>query len=256
MIDIIRSLYSDGLSANAISKRLGRPRRTIDRIISRLGIKRDIRSLISTYAVDTEYFAEINDQQRAYWLGFLLADGSLIKRNDRGVTIRILSLSISVKDVDHLELFKGHIRAEHPIGRYNHHGKHDYVRLSICCQSIARDLIRHGWDDFKIHGKWPPIPSDLCRHFLRGYVDGDGWISNHHGTPEIGLCCLYKEPLIRALDILNVNANLITDLHHNSTMTLWKWRKSGRICDGIYHTLYDDATVWLPRKREYLESLL
>lgn len=256
--DVIKQLCGDGLSANAISRVIGCSRRTVDRAILRLGIERDARSLIAKYKVDTEFFASIDNECKAYWLGFLLADGSLVRRNDHGVQLRILSVALSPKDIDHLELFRCHIGAEQPIRRYN--GVYEYVKLSICCQVLARDLIHHGWDEFKLNGKWPKIDKNLDRHVLRGLFDGDGWISrsinNGHARPEVGLCCPHREPLIKALDILGITANIITDMHDNSTKILWKWRKSGRTCLDIYHVLYDNSTVWLPRKRAYLELML
>ena len=55
------------------------------------------------YNVNDDYFETINCEQKAYWLGFLCADGWINKRStgqDR------LVLDISIKDKEHLYIYK------------------------------------------------------------------------------------------------------------------------------------------------------
>lgn len=49
----------------------------------------------TTYYYDEEYFKNINSPEKAYWLGFIAADGNIYRREGHAGLI-----SISVKDID------------------------------------------------------------------------------------------------------------------------------------------------------------
>ena len=134
------------------------------------------------YACNDDYFEKIDTEDKAYWLGFLYADGCIDKV--RGCTI----LDLSIIDYAHLLLFKESIGSSHKI--YFHQDKkgHEYVRLHINSKKMVNDLIDKGCVPAKTFTlKFPKedhVPKELIPHFIRGYFDGDGCIYAKYKKPK------------------------------------------------------------------------
>ena len=62
---------------------------------------------MSKLNVNVDYFNNINDEKKAYWLGFICADGHIKKSNDK--------LAICCKDLEILEKLKNDTNSEHKI---------------------------------------------------------------------------------------------------------------------------------------------
>lgn len=65
------------------------------------------------YSLDENYFNSIDSEDKAYWLGFIFADGCISV--SEGIE-RIFSIRLSVRDIMHLEKFKVYIKTNKPIG--------------------------------------------------------------------------------------------------------------------------------------------
>jgi hypothetical protein len=117
------------------------------------------------------YFEKIDTEDKAYWLGFLYADGCVTQNHDSVI------LCLSANDLDHLKMFRRCIETDYKIG-YGNNDK--YVRLAIYKKKLAEDLVHKGCIPAKsLILKFPTeeqIPKELIRHFIRGYFDGDGCI--------------------------------------------------------------------------------
>ena len=72
---------------------------TIMNVLKRNGMKNKTSKV---YSYDESYFKNIDTEEKAYWLGFLYADGYVRKRQ-RNSEMR---LKLGIKDLDHLEKFK------------------------------------------------------------------------------------------------------------------------------------------------------
>ena len=74
--------YRSGLSLVATGTLVGVSGTAISSLMKRMGIeRRTLSESKRTLACNHEYFNEPLDEERAYWLGFILADGSV---SDRG----------------------------------------------------------------------------------------------------------------------------------------------------------------------------
>ncbi|UYZ23301.1 LAGLIDADG family homing endonuclease [Mesobacillus jeotgali] len=67
--------------------------------------------MIRKFLLDENFFGKITTEEKAYWLGFILADGSVSKENRRNC----ITLSLSRKDKEHLYKFKKSIKATYDI---------------------------------------------------------------------------------------------------------------------------------------------
>ena len=126
------------------------------------------------------YFNSINTPEKAYWLGFLYADGCVHSG-------KAYVISMNITDKEQVEKFKT------AIGAVNHlitETKDDRWRnakvlyqFSIKDKQLHSDLIKWGCVPKKTFAitKIPNIPKDYISHFIRGYFDGDGslhWLQN------------------------------------------------------------------------------
>lgn len=124
------------------------------------------------YPRKEDYFSRIDNAEKAYWLGFLYADGC-VHTNDN-------TISLNSTDLEQIEKFKQAIGAEnHKISVVNDarfkNAKTIYY-FSIHDKQLHQDLIDLGCVPQKSLSleKIPNIPRDFTSHFIRGYFDGDG----------------------------------------------------------------------------------
>jgi intein-encoded DNA endonuclease-like protein len=152
--------------------------------------------------------------EMAYILGFIVADGCIIKRKDRKDSY---ILNITSKDIEILEKIKTAIQSEYQIGKkYNSLGL-PYGQIQICNNTICKDLIRLGINPQKTYNIKPlNIPQKHFPDFVRGFFDGDGtvYIYNVNKTPQIksGFVCAsldflddFNKKLCKSLSIKSKN---------------------------------------------------
>lgn len=124
--------------------------------------------------VNEDFFEKIDDEIKAYLLGFFAADGCV--HNKFGY----IMLSVSVKDNYICELFKKYISPETEI-KYSHNTKGTVNRqpqctININSKKIVIDLSQFGIVPRKTFNEFSMklVPIELKHHFIRGYFDGDG----------------------------------------------------------------------------------
>ena len=147
------------------------------------------------YPRDEFYFNKIDTEEKAYWLGFLYADGCVHSNN--------YEISVNITDKEHIEKFKAAIKA------FNHHiteiqdkrfqNAKTLYQFSIKDKQLHQDLIKWGCIPQKslLINKIPNIPRDYVSHFLRGYFDGDGSLHYLRGTNN------YRISFVGTKDFLN-----------------------------------------------------
>ena len=143
---------------------------------------------MSKYTYNKDYFKVIDSADKAYWLGFLYADGCICEKYKDGI-LKNMALEITLCSVDkhHLEKLSECLDSNLEIHVKNArcNGK-DYssCRLLVSCTSMCKDLIKLGCVPRKTYDlKFPSydiVPYEYMRDFIRGYFDGDGCI--HVGT--------------------------------------------------------------------------
>ena len=209
------------------------------------------------YECNEKFFDVIDTEEKAYWLGFLYADGCIA--NDT----HYMSLVLSISDKEHLIEFNKHIKSTYPIKIE----REKYVKLKISNKHIGNSLINKGCIPKKsLILEFPnlsQVPKFLIRHFIRGYFDGDGCICNQLNNKG------YFRSKINIVGTNNFLSGLIIHLpienikvHQRNGFKVHEiniYNKKDII--KIMHYLYDDATVYLKRKynkfltvKDYLDT--
>jgi hypothetical protein len=210
-----------------------------------------------TYSLDRTFFQSIDSEEKAYWLGFVTADGSVSNAQ--------LTLRISSKDRGHLELFKKDLRFEGPVkdfeprlstygGKAIASGKMSSITISSV--DIVRDLNKLGIHRNKSFSVEPwQGPSGLMSHYWRGVLDGDGWLYlDTRGYYVIGLCG--NNHMVSAFaDYASHIVKRSLKITPNNSILSCSIQGLG-LLRPLVENLYGNSSVSLTRKSEVAEKIL
>ena len=209
------------------------------------------------YDFNRRFFKNINSEKKAYWLGFLYADGSVYKSKDN--ISNHLIIKLSSKDINHLEKFKKDFNLPHPIKIRKENGfggGFESATIRITSKELVNDLIRHGCVPNKTFIlQFPKIKEKLYSHFIRGYFDGDGSISVTQNRGQFTLLGNY-DFLSDVQKILIKYCNLYKTKIAKKNK-IYYLRYGGNNClrrIGVY--LYDEHSACLERKHNLFKILL
>lgn len=261
--DTLLKAYEDnGRSMRATGKTLGTSEKTIMRRMKEYGIEWDKKVF---YPCNESFFDNLNEKS-LYWLGFLAADGNVIKHN-YSYQIR---LKLAAKDLDHVKLFKTDLDSQSPIldrvvKEESNKGfkKSEYLNYEII---ITSEKIFNRLAEFNIVPNKTHIyrfPEQLknhsdVRHFIRGCLDGDGWWREHRNngkdyTTEIRVGMCGTPVFVREMyDIIREKCDIKSGSYYI--------RKSGNTADfefcakkdvqKIVEYLYNNSSIHLTRKKD------
>lgn len=204
---------------------------------------------------------QVKNEQEAYLLGFLYADGSI--HNFSCGKYRVLSIALQEKDQLFLQkicdIFNKELNKEYHLKYYE---KTKSYRISICDGKTIQNLIALGITHNKSYENnsfvFNNIPNDLKNHFIRGFFDGDGsvgvYLKKNTKTPSLsGNIVSNNEKLLVSIQTFlkenNVNTSLQTEgKHFRLRFAGNKNRKQFR------EFLYANSTLFLKRKKEIFFS--
>lgn len=195
-------------------------------------------------AVNENVFEKINTEEKAYWLGFMYADGCVNRTSNR------IELSLKEEDYNHIVKFKTFLESEHTIGKKSKTIKDKiYIsyRLGITSEKLKNDLIKHGCIPNKTKVlTFPNLNKKLIKHFIRGYLDGDGCITSQK-TSKLSLEILGTQDFLRA--ILN-HYNFPKDkyIYSFKHTDIKRLILSGENAFKVIEDLYKNSNIYLDRK--------
>ena len=118
------------------------------------------------YKINEDFF-KVWNQNMAYVLGFTCADGNIYNNT--------LSWELSSKFESNFDLLKGFnnvLNSNYPISTRSFS-----YRLKISNSVILKDIKNLGILPNKTKILlFPNVPEEYLRHFIRGFLDGDGWV--------------------------------------------------------------------------------
>lgn len=179
-------MYESGRSLATVGKEFGISGQAVNGLLTRRGIKkRTLSQAARSLKCNHHFFNQPMDEARAYWIGFILADGSVSKQS-YGRT-KVLSIALKYSDNGHLEKFKSDLGSQHKIIPVSYKTGHKGARLAISSSELVDALAEYNIvprksADQKFSEKIPP---DLLRHYFRGYFDGNGGIARHQSSKWI-----------------------------------------------------------------------
>lgn len=218
-----------------------------------------------------DYFKIIDTEDKAYWLGFITADGHISKSSQ----YNSYRLSISQSDIDkeHLEKFLKCIGAndievktyDNNIG-YSKNSNSKISRVTLNSLKMCMDLDKYNIHQNKSYDvRLPDINSDLMPHYLRGFFDGDGSYYCHYDEKNnryrysfevVGASFEIMRQIREYLLSFGIKTNIYSRKSLSSGNELYRLMansKSGML--GIINLLYSNAHIYLDRKYEKINEI-
>jgi Homeodomain-like domain len=240
-------LYESGMDAPAIGHLLGCHSSSIYNVLRDAGVDRRVRG-----CDNADYFDQIDTPEKAYWLGFIAADGCVTGFESGN---RRLQIKLARKDRDHLVLLHKALKASRPIRDTEEvtlGERRPYSVLAVYSPQIADALVRCGITPRKSHTLQPwDGPAALMPHYWRGLVDGDGSITiNDSG---VFLSFVGSEAVVRGFRAWAGGVcGTASAARHVTTgaADYWVIQVGGTVrILRLLAALYDDAPVALARKK-------
>ena len=190
-----------------------------------------------------DLFNKIDTEEKAYWLGFLFADGTVrSKPGDNQI-----ELGLQKEDYQHLVKFRNFIGNNNKIAFRE---KQQSYRYCFRSKKIKQDLIKLGCVPNKsLILKFPTkkqVPDDLLRHFVRGYTDGDGCLCVTKGKMHYELLGTkdFLEGLQKRVGLFQGTIHYNKKGQEIRRIVLAAQEQVKQICDW----LYKDSNIYLDRK--------
>lgn len=187
------------------------------------------------YHKKEDYFSNIDNETKAYLLGWIAADGSI--RN------KTLFIELHDRDRSILELFVNEISPNSTITkRKNRNSSYLTISSINLINDICRNLNVSPGNKQNLVRIPQNLSSKLTSCFIRGFLEGDGWISivkEKYITCGIATIC----PILRS-NFVSVSKTLNIKCYENEKGVAWYGKNSLKFLDIIYN----NATVKLNRK--------
>lgn len=248
----VKRKYFNHWAINKIARHHSCSHQQIGKIVWREIPKR--RPIKYKYKIDHNFFDKINNQNSAYILGFLMADGCVSKKSCE------ISIALHKKDVCVLKFIKKQLKSESNISI-----KNDVCRVSFYSRVLSEKLKQLGcvplkstkliWND-------NVVPGNLIHHFIRGYFDGDGHFSFYFIKGK------YLKTHLNIASTLNFCNGLSMFVKNKFGFNVsMSQRRKNSPCRTIelngnkqvsvfLNWMYKDATICLPRKSEKVKEYL
>lgn len=203
------------------------------------------------YEMKQDYFESIDTETKAYFLGYLYADGC------NHANKNVISLELKNCDAHILEKLSRDIYiTTKPLMI-----RKATTRLTLNSKLICKQLVELGMIQAKTFTlKFPTmIPENLIRHFIRGYIDGDGCIYSSKYQSNLEL--ISTESFCKSIsDIIQNKFKIIPNISikkDNGINQIYRLRYFKRKCIiEILEWLYKDATIYLDRKYQKFQEMV
>lgn len=219
------------------------------------------------YTLNENYFQELDSKDKAYFLGFIYADGFITKRS-QGQSI----LGLTLAEIEPIDKFKKYIQTDKKVGYYkktNSYSDKSYeYKLALISDKLVSDIEKLGVTERKtLTLTFPDLKEDLIPHFIRGYFDGDGSVFLHKDSREE-----YSENVYLGINICGTKEFLTALSKHlpfiKEGQCVYKEERKETNCWNLklisnirslelYHYMYKDCDdLYLSRKKEKFENFI
>lgn len=240
----IINLYNIDFSTDQISEILDIPKTVIRTCLHDNHVS--IRSISDydqrQYIVDDNFFNTIDTEEKAYILGFWMADGYVSQDHNS------IQITLQYSDRHILQMMKQAFHTNYPI---TSNQEKNITTLRIVSKQLVRDLVELNVVQKKSLILLPPphdsVPQEMYPHLVRGYFDGDGsiWYDksvNQYRMDMLGTYAVLDDFRKR----LNWVENKIRFTQNNITCRMG-YGGNHRVYDNL-SVLYQDAHIFLQRK--------
>lgn len=232
----IKEMFLSGATLEEIIQKTGVKVQAVKKRLRKMGIRfpQGGRKL----KINEDFF-QVWTFDMAYILGFIVADGNIDRKRKR------ISISQNEKNILVEIAKKLGLSEENVVKRKNQY------HLNITSKRICQDVGGYGITPNKsLTIELPEVPKTYRGAFLRGVIDGDGWVDKasfrvvvYTGSEKFadGLCNTFKQ--------LNLNARKRKDYRGYYMVTVSRKADIKRLIEIIYH---NKGSLYLERKHQLM----
>lgn len=261
-IDKIVQDYKNNVSIRQLEQKYDVGRYGIAAYLEEIGVKTLVGNHYRKYFHNFDFFENIDTEEKAYWLGFMFADGYIVDNTGSKVAYGEDSIGITLaeEDKDHLLKFKESIQATNPLTVEKRTVGQNTWRILLKGQKTADDLIAHGCYKKKSHILEPPkgVPDEFIWDFIRGFFDGDGSLTKTKtNKPDhyiYGINITTTLPMAEWLRNIYGNGSIV---HDKRTEFTYYYSLGGCLqVKDFCEKMYNNCTIYLDRKLERFSEFL
>ena len=199
--------------------------------------------------INSDFFDKIDAEGKAYWLGFIFADGSVRKSYD------VFTVKLQIRDKGHLK--KLALIFDKPLKIEQSRCKGEMFSqtvLRVFSKYLCHSLADKGIVPLKTFvdsDVFCHIPKHLIRHFIRGNMDGDGCICRFMNCGKVR----YHVDFLGRVKFINELRSIFEKQFLGKQFYAVPYQSICRMTVSFAPTieclltwLYSDATVYLERK--------
>lgn len=251
IIDEYLNTPENNRSLTKLGNKYGVKRQTISKWLKDNGY--EVINYQNRCRIDETVFDNIDTEEKAYWLGFLYADGNISTVGNR------LEMNLASKDLDHMLKFKKFLKLESEIRIDDNGGEGNEI-----CRISVRN--KHIWDQLNNKGCVPckslilkfPDKSifkfeKLIYDFIRGYCDGDGSLgisikhdSNNH---RCWLSFVGTKDFLEGIqNFLQIDGMIMNKTSTNWPNKAYDLKYSNTKARKVARLLYENSLIYMDRK--------
>lgn len=232
----IANRYQNGESSKSIAAIYDISDRRVRSILEEMGVPRKRTGRKSVYEINTNFF-KVWSSDMAYVLGFILTDGNIAGN----------VFSISQADNEILTKINDTLSSTYPIRR-RRNGRNYLYTLTVSRRSMVKDLKALGITKNKSRTiRMPDVPDEYLADFIRGVIDGDGWIQDRGYVMNITTASeKLAEQLRGVFEGLGLNTRITIQ---SNAYRVWVSGKNDviKLAEWLYG---NEPRLYLGRKRE------
>lgn len=207
------------------------------------------------------YFEIIDSAEKAYWIGFIMADGNIYhyKNSDK------VQFEIKLKSTD-IEILKKFARCigfdetkiREGSGMRKGHECH-YATIRTYNKNFCSHLAKYGITPRKSGNEIMPehIPENFIKDFIRGFIDGDGYLSFNSTSKCIKISSTSSK-IIESIEhyLISKNITMNKQVYDSDSYTMYNLvTHSKKCCKQVADYLYYDNCLALERKKQVANKL-
>lgn len=230
-----------------------KPKKIRETSIAKYGVENPAQHN-TKHSLNKYFFDIIDTEEKAYWLGFIAADGCIYNHK--------LSFTLGIQDQEQLNKFKLSLQSSHPIRVIPPNppkSPNPECSLQISSKYMIQSLNKlniYSRKSLNCNPDVEQVPLSLLRHYWRGVIDGDGAICNMKNRKT------WYISLVGSYETINAFIEYVTTLGikykpPRKTKNIYAISYSGvALPQLIVKTLYDNAQIYLDRKYLLAQELL
>ena len=233
---VIIKMYKSGMSFKEMKPIIGLSDRAIRDVMYKHGVKMNREQSSGQprkHKVNEDFF-KVWTHEMAWVLGLFVTDGT--------VNNKIQSISFTQKDERILHLIANYMEADYILA------PSAPTRLTptllINSKEIKNDLEKLGIHSNKsLTVPFPNVPEEFLPSFVRGVIDGDGWVQKRGYVMNVTSGSLsFAEGLLSVFQSWKLRSEITTEISQSGNPIYRVWVKGKNTLPQLAKIIYNDAT--------------